>query len=335
MKTKVLQALRQNEAEGHISGQELCEKLGVSRTAVWKAVKQLKEDGYEIEAVQNRGYRLVSVPDILSGAELESRLQTKWLGHPVYYFDTVDSTNAEAKRVAEETEGNEMHGAVFVADMQTSGRGRRGRGWSSPKGTGIFFTILLKPNIDPANAPMLTLVKALATAKGISSVTGLEAQIKWPNDIVAGGRKIVGILTEMSAQVDYVNHIVVGTGINVHQREFPEEIAQTATSLDLELEKVGKTKEISRAELLGAVLEEFERYYEIYLETQDLSALMDEYNALLVNCGRGVRVLDPLGEFEGQALGIDARGELLVKREEGIVKVSSGEVSVRGIYGYV
>lgn len=335
MRTKVLQALRQKGAEEYISGQELCEKLGVSRTAVWKAVKQLKERGYEIEAVQNKGYRLISVPDILSKTELESRLHTKWMGRSVYYFDEIDSTNAEAKRAAEETEGNQEHGAVFVADMQTLGRGRRGRSWNSPRGTGIFFTILLKPDIHPVNAPMLTLVKALAVSKAITDVTGLQAQIKWPNDIVINGRKTVGILTEMSAQVDYVNHIVVGTGINVHQTEFPEEIAQTATSLDLELQREGKKKEISRAELLGVVLEAFEQYYEIYLKTQDLSALMEEYNALLVNCGRRVRVLDPLGEFEGQALGIDGRGELLVEREQGVVKVSSGEVSVRGIYGYV
>lgn len=200
-----------------------------------------------------------------------------------------------------------------------------------------FFTVLLKPQIDPSRAPMLTLVKALATVKGIREITGLDARIKWPNDIVVNGKKVVGILTEMSAQVDYINHIVVGTGINVHQTEFPEEIAQTATSLDLELQKEGKKTEISRAKLLGSVLEQFENYYEIYLQTQDLSALMEEYNFLLVNCGRKVRVLDPLGEFEGKALGIDKQGELLVEREDTgeVVKVSSGEVSVRGIYGYV
>lgn len=335
MKTKILQMLRQMEPEEYISGQELCERFGVSRTAVWKAVKQLKEAGYVIEAVQNKGYRLVSVPDILSKSEIESLLHTRWVGHPIYYFDEIDSTNTQAKRIAEELEGNQGHGTVVVADMQSAGRGRRGRSWNSPHGTGIFFTILLKPEIDPANAPMLTLVKALATAKGIAQVTGLETGIKWPNDIVLNGKKVVGILTEMSAQVDYVNHIVVGTGINVHQTEFPPEIVQTATSLDLELQQAGKNMQISRARLLTAILEEFEHYYEIYLKTQDLSALVEEYNAMLVNCNRKVRVLDPLGEFEGQALGIDDRGELLVEREGEIIKISSGEVSVRGIYGYV
>ena len=333
MKTKILQMLRAAGPDEYVSGQELCSRFGVSRTAIWKAMNQLKAAGYEIKAVQNRGYRLVSVPDILSKSEIESLLQTEWVGHPVCYFDEIDSTNAEAKRVAEKTDET-SHGTVIVADMQSLGRGRKGRSWSSPGGTGIFFTILLKPDIKPVNAPMLTLVKALATAKGIEQVSGLKAGIKWPNDIVINGKKVVGILTEMSAQVDYINHIVVGTGINVHQMEFPEEIAETATSLDLELSK-GHKKTISRAELLAVILEKFEHYYSIYLQTQDLSALAWEYNSMLVNCNRRVRVLDPLGEFEGQALGVDERGELLVEREDGVTKVSSGEVSVRGIYGYV
>lgn len=335
MRTEILRLLRQTKQGDYISGQDLCEQLGISRTAVWKSINQLKEMGYEIEAVKNKGYCLLSVPDILSESEVESCLNTKWLGHSVCYFDEIDSTNTQAKRIAEDTEGINGHGIVVVADMQTAGRGRRGRNWTSPYGTGIFFTILLKPQIDPSRAPMLTLVKALAVAQGIREVTGLDARIKWPNDIVVNGKKVVGILTEMSAQVDYINHIVVGTGINVHQMEFPEEIAKTATSLDLELQKEGKNIEISRARLLGTVLEKFENYYEVYLQTQDLSSLQEEYNSLLVNCGRKVRVLDPLGEFEGRALGIDEMGELLVEKENNIVKVSSGEVSVRGIYGYV
>lgn len=333
MKTKILQMLRAAGQEEYVSGQELCSRFGVSRTAVWKSINQLKAVGYEIRAVQNRGYKLVSVPDILSKSEIESLLQTEWVGHPVCCFEEIDSTNAEAKRIADKTDKS-SHGTVIVADMQNHGKGRRGRSWSSPGGKGIFFTILLKPDIKPENAPILTLVKALATAEGIEQVTGLKAGIKWPNDIVINGKKVVGILTEMSAQIDYINHIVVGTGINVHQTEFPEEIAQTATSLDLELSKEHKAA-ISRAELLAVILERFEYYYGIYLQTQDLSALAQDYNSMLVNLGRRVRVLDPLGEFEGQALGVDEKGALLVEREDGVERVFSGEVSVRGIYGYV
>ncbi|NBH15516.1 biotin--[acetyl-CoA-carboxylase] ligase [Lachnospiraceae bacterium] len=334
MKTKILQELRRNQ-DSYVSGQELCEQFGVSRTAVWKAIKQLKEAGYVIEAVQNKGYHLLAAPDILSESEIVSRFHTKWLGKTVRYFDELDSTNTEAKRIAEEAGETSWHGTVVVADMQTAGRGRRGRSWSSPHGAGLFFTILLKPEIDLANAPMLTLVKAMAVVQGIRQTTGLKPQIKWPNDVVLHGKKIVGILTEMSAQVDYINHIVVGTGINVHHKEFPQEIAKTATSLDLEMMQLGKDAEISRAQLLGSVLEQFERYYEIYLQTQDLSVLVEEYNDMLVNRNRKVRVLDPLGEYEGVALGIDQRGQLLVDKGGEQVQISSGEVSVRGIYGYV
>lgn len=334
MKTRILQVLRQNP-EAYVSGQELCEQFGVSRTAVWKAIKQLKEAGYEIAAVQNRGYRLLTVPDILSQSEIASQLHTKWLGHDCRYLDKVDSTNAAAKRIAEASSDLDWHGSAVVADKQTAGRGRRGRTWNSPQGSGLFFSILLKPDINPDNASMLTLIMGMAAVKGIEEVTGLKPQIKWPNDVVLNGRKIVGILTEMSAQVDYVNNIVVGTGINVCQTKFPEEIAQTATSLKLELQGNGKDMQISRAQLLGAVLAHFERYYETYLITQDMSALMEEYDSMLANRGKDVRVLDPLGEYEGTALGVNDRGELLVDTGSEISKVSSGEVSVRGIYGYV
>ena len=253
MKTKILQALRQ-DSEVYISGQQLCEQFGVSRTAVWKAIKQLQEAGYEIEAVRNRGYRLLAVPDILSQSEIASQLHTKWLGQNIRYFEEVDSTNTAAKRIAEESGCADWHGTVVVAEEQTAGKGRRGRFWSSPRGTGLFFSILLKPQIEPGNASMLTLVKGMATVKGIAQVTGLRPQIKWPNDVVLNGKKLVGILTEMSAQVDYVNHIVVGTGINVHQADFPQEIAKTATSLKLELQEAGRNVQISRAELLAAAL---------------------------------------------------------------------------------
>lgn len=330
MKTKILQILR-SSAE-YVSGQALCEKLHVSRTAVWKNIKQLKEAGYEIDAVQNKGYRLISTPDILSQSEIESVINTKWAGNTVYYYDEIDSTNTQTKRKAEE---DAPHGTVVVAGIQTDGRGRRGRSWESPKGEGIFFTVLLKPDINPANASMLTLVKAVAAANGIEQETGLKARIKWPNDIVINGKKVVGILTEMSAQPDYINYIIVGTGVNVHQKRFPKEIAQKATSIDIELQEAGIERRCSSANLLEAILEQFEIYYAKFTETQDLSGIMEEYNQKLVNKDSKVRVLDPTAEFEGQALGINQRGELLVDCKGELVKVSSGEVSVRGIYGYV
>ena len=325
MKAELLAVLR--EAEDYVSGQDLCEKFGVSRTAVWKAIKHLKEAGYEIEAVPNKGYRLVAVPDKLSENELKSIRQTEWVGNEIFYFPVIDSTNTKAKQLAEE---GYPAGTLVVAEQQDAGRGRRGRSWESPRGDGIFMTLMLKPDIKPENAPMLTLVAALAVSAAISECTGRPAGIKWPNDIVMNGKKVCGILTEMSAQIDYVNHVVIGIGINVHNKEFPEEIAHMATSLYLE------TKEhFNRAALIEKVWEQFERYYKTFLETEDLSGLAKEYEAHLVNMHQIVKVLDPKEPFEGKAMGITARGELMVDTWESRRLVSAGEVSVRGIYGYV
>lgn len=315
------------DTDGYVSGQELCNKFGVSRTAIWKVINQLKEAGYEIEAAQNKGYHLIAAPDVMTEAELESLKNTQWAGCEIYCFDSIDSTNTKAKELAE---AGHPSGTLVVADQQTLGRGRRGRSWESPAGTGIFMTLMLKPDINPNNASMLTLVAAMATARAITEVTGEAAQIKWPNDIVMNGKKVVGILTEMSAQFDYINHIVVGIGINVHNEEFPEEIAKTASSLLLEC-----GHQIHRASLIEAFLEEFERLYAVYLETEDMSGLQKEYDSLLVNRGRQVRVLDPKEPFEGKAMGITKKGELIVDTWESRKLVSSGEVSVRGIYGYV
>ena len=219
MKTEILTLLR--ETDGYVSGQELCEKFGVSRTAVWKAINQLKEAGYEIEAVQNKGYRLVSVPDILSESELQSVRKTRWIGEKIAFFDVVDSTNTRAKQLAEEGAPN---GTYVIAERQDAGKGRRGRGFDSPAGQGIWMTLVLKPEIDPNHASMITLVTALAVSKAITDMTGRPAGIKWPNDIIMSGKKVCGILTEMSAQFDYVNHIVVGIGINVQNKSFPKDI---------------------------------------------------------------------------------------------------------------
>lgn len=326
MKARVLRLLRGRE--GYLSGQEICEKLSVSRTAVWKAVGQLKGEGYEIEAVQNKGYRLLGVPDLVTKEEIASRLDTKWAGHPTIFLEKTDSTNNEAKRLAE---AGAAHGTLVVAEFQEAGKGRRGRNWSSQSGTGIWMTILLKPKFLPSQAAMLTLVAAMAVADGIQNVTGLNAGIKWPNDIVLAGKKVCGILTEMSAeQPDYINHVVVGIGINANVREFPEELREKATSLYLE-----QGKSVSRAAVIAAVWKNFERYYDRFLKTEDLSLLREEYETRLINKNKEVCVLDPQGSWKGIAKGIDEKGGLLVEEDKQMRTVDSGEVSVRGIYGYV
>ena len=326
MKEEILRLLR--SADGYISGQELCNRFGVSRTAVWKAINQLKEAGYEIEAQQNKGYRLMAAPDLMTEAEIKSLMHTDWVAKEVLYFDTIDSTNIKAPELAEK---GYPSGTLVVADKQESGKGRRGRSWVSPSGTGIFMTLMIKPDINPNNASMLTLVAALAVAKAITSVTGEEALIKWPNDIVVNGKKVCGILTEMNAQFDYINHIVVGIGINVHNESFPEEISQMASSLMIE----AGGKRFHRAQIIAETMSYFEQYYDTFLKTQDLSALVREYDELLVNRNKSVRVLDPKEPFDGKAMGITPKGELIVDTWESRKLVSSGEVSVRGIYGYV
>ena len=303
MKEEILRLLR--SADGYISGQELCNRFGVSRTAVWKAINQLKEAGYEIEAQQNKGYRLMAAPDLMTEAEIKSLMHTDWVAKEVLYFDTIDSTNTKAQELAEK---GYQSGTLVVADKQESGRGRRGRNWVSPSGTGIFMTLMIKPDINPNNASMLTLVAALAVAKAITSVTGEEALIKWPNDIVVNGKKVCGILTEMNAQFDYINHIVVGIGINVHNESFPEEISQMASSLMIE----AGGKRFHRAQIIAETMSYFEQYYDTFLKTQDLSALVREYDKLLVNRNKSVRVLDPKEPFDGKAMGITPKGELIV-----------------------
>lgn len=330
-KSDILSLLR--ERKDYVSGQQLCDQFGVSRTAVWKAVNQLKEEGYQIEAVSRKGYRLLESPDILSKNEITSRLKTYWMGQAVYYADETTSTNIDAKRYAEE---GAPHGTIVTADMQTTGRGRRGKTWASPPGSAIYMTILLKPDFMPDKASMLTLVMALSVAEAVTGTTGLDTGIKWPNDIVVNGKKVCGILTEMNMNVelDTIQYVIIGVGINVNNasaEEFPQEIRRTATSL-----KIESGVQISRAALIAEVAWQFEKYYDMFVRKLDFSLLMEAYDKRLLNLGKEVKVLDPKGEYTGIARGINRTGELLVETEDGsIVEVYAGEVSVRGLYGYV
>lgn len=325
MRAKILALLR--ESDDYISGQELCRRFGVTRSAVWKAIKQLKIEGYEIEAVQNRGYKLIDA-QVYGENELRSRIHTSWAGAQLHFYQSTASTNLLAKQAGEE---GAPHGTLFVADEQTAGRGRRGRSWQSPPGTNIYFTILLRPQITPQQAPMLTLVMAHSVAAAIHRLTQMDAEIKWPNDVLLGGRKTCGILTEMSLEREYIHYVVCGVGINVAPQEFPREIREHATSVE---EAYGQP--VSKGALLQYVMEELERDYDAFIAAGDLSPLLESYNRLLVNRDRRVRVLDPKGEWEGTARGINAQGELLVEREDGTVtEVYAGEVSVRGLQGYV
>ena len=318
------------EGKSYISGQEICETFGVSRNAVWKAIEDLRREGYEIEAVRNRGYRMTEDPDVFSRNEILSRLKTGYIGRELYFYDKTDSTNIRIRQLSDTTDT----GCLAVADMQEAGRGRRGRGWVSPAGTNIYMSLLLKPDIDPSDAPMITLLMALAVAGGIRHETGLDARIKWPNDIVVNGKKVCGILTEMELETDYIRDAIVGIGINVNQGDissFPEEIRNTATSLRIE-----GGKSVMRAALVADIMNGFEGLYEDFLRTGNLSSVRKDYEELLVSLNKEVRVLDPKGEYDGISRGINEKGELLVEVSDGSIRpVYAGEVSVRGIYGYV
>ena len=334
----------------YVSGQQLCERLGVSRTAVWKVINQLKAEGYRIESVTRKGYRLLESPeDMLSESEITSRLTTEWAGRKLFYRDETGSTNNDAKRCGEE---GHPHGTVVVADIQNAGKGRRGRAWQTIPGTALSFSILLRPSFPAERASMITLVMALAVAEALEAALkegrqgsiegGTEkavesaVTIKWPNDIVINRKKVCGMLTEMTMtpELDEIQYLVVGVGINVNNespQEFQEEIRETATSLRIET-----GRRLNRAELLQDVLCRFEKYYEMFLKTLDMSRLRETYQDRLQGLGNEVRVLDPAGEYTGISRGINDRGELIVERKNGErVAVYAGEVSVRGLYGYV
>lgn len=259
---------------------------------------------------------------------IEQAIHTKWVGKQVVYFDVTDSTNTQARICAE---NGAPHGTLVVADMQEGGKGRRGRSWVSPAGEGIWMSVLLRPEIQTVSASMLTLVMALAAERGVREVTGEQSLIKWPNDLVLNKKKICGILTEMATEQLEIKYVIVGIGINVSQKQFPEELTSSATSIFLET-----GKEFDRCKIIAAIMDALEEYYEMFVRTEDMTGLLELYNEKLVNLDQEVCVLAPEGDFRGIARGISRTGGLLVEREDGKeVEVISGEVSVRGVYGYV
>ena len=255
-------------------------------------------------------------------------LKAKWMGIPWNWTEEMDSTNEWAKRDAK---NGAPSGAVYIADSQTQGKGRIGRRWETPKGSSLALSLLLRPDFEAEHAPMLTLIMGMAACMAIEKITGLTAEIKWPNDVVINGRKISGTLTEMSMELGAIHYIVIGTGINANVTEFPEEIKDIATSLILE-----KGEKVDRAAIICAHMEAFEDFYDRFMEYGDMTLLKEDYQELLANQNQQVRVLEPGNEYTGIARGIDELGQLLVEKEDGsIVKVYAGEVSVRGIYNYV
>lgn len=318
---KILEELKKTES--YISGEELGEKLGVSRAAIWKGIQKLKEQGYEIEAVSNKGYHIIQNQDLYNGIEIKEVCNTTKIAKEVYFYEQTDSTNNCIRKLAKE---GKKEGVVAVAEIQTAGKGRRGKGWQSPKGTGIWMSMLLTPNITPPEAPVLTLLAGLAVCRAVRQQTGLTAMIKWPNDILISNKKICGILTELYAEMDSVHFVITGIGINVNTEVFPEELQKTATSL-----KIEKGETISRKNMIKAVIEEFEKIYLQYEKECSFLPFREEYKKYCINVGKELQVLSKQ-PFIAKGIDITEQGELLVQKQTGEkVVVFSGEVSIRNI----
>ena len=322
MQKKILDILL--NADDFISGQEISEKLGVSRQAVWKSINALKEKGYEIQSVTNRGYRIISSPNYLNESSLKSLLHNKIIGKNLIVLDSVNSTNDYLKKLG--NEGCEK-GTVVAAREQTRGKGRLGRTWQSKKDDGIAFSVLLRPNVAPSEVSAITPLAGLAVCKAIREYTKLDCVIKWPNDIIIGRKKLVGILTEMSAEFDAVEYVITGIGINVDHTSFPEEIAFKATSLLLET-----GRHIDKNEFLACVLEHLENEF-VKNNLEFTPTALSEYTDLCATVGRSVTFQRGTRRISGMAVGVSEHGELKVMMSDGtICLVNSGEVTVQGIY---
>lgn len=325
MKDKILELLK--NSSDFVSGEEISSLFGVSRTAIWKNINSLKEDGYIIESSSKKGYKLIKSPDILTSGEVMPLLNTEYIGKEIQYHDSIDSTNNKGRMMASE---GCAEGLVITAEEQTAGRGRLGRQWTTPKFTSIAFSLVLKPRIKPAQAPGITIVMGTAVCSALKKLTSLDVGIKWPNDIIINNKKVCGILTEMNAEIDAVNFIVAGVGINVNINKFPDELSEIATSLMLET-----GREVSRKEVLAAVLTEFEMLYNEFKQN-GLKDIIEQFKNYSVTLGRQVKVISINETFEGEAVDITSDGILIVKTSDGTMKkVVSGDVSVRGISSYV
>ena len=273
MREKILEVILDNEKE-FISGEELSKKLGKSRNAIWKHIRILRSQGYNIESVNKKGYRLVDEPtDLLNPQNIYRNLKTKFIGKNVLHFETIDSTNDYAKKI-----GNELRdGSVIISEEQTKGKGRLGRVWESKAGEGIWMSIILKPNIIPNKAPFITLIAGASIVKALN-ILGVDAKIKWPNDITINNKKLSGILTELSAEIERVNYIVVGIGMNVKDTDFEEELKDKATSLYKE------NYNVARIDIVKEILCQFEKLYLDYIEKDDKKEVLDicrQYSAII------------------------------------------------------
>ncbi|MEH7388389.1 biotin--[acetyl-CoA-carboxylase] ligase [Bacillus sp. JJ1521] len=289
-----------------ISGQKLSEQLGCSRTAVWKHIEDLRNEGYELEAVRKLGYRIITKPDKISSNEIRLGLETQILGRNIHFEESVTSTQQIAHKLANE---DAIEGTLVVAEEQTTGRGRLDRVWYSPKHTGVWMSLILRPQIPPSHAPQLTLLAAVGVVQAIQEVTGLEPDIKWPNDILIHQKKVVGILTELQAETDRINSVIIGIGINVNHElsHFPESLQAIASSLAIE-----KGEKIDRAKLIQVILFKIEKLYKEYLQ-HGFKVVKILWESYATSIGKNIIARTLNGSIEGKAIGINEDGVLLLE----------------------
>jgi BirA family biotin operon repressor/biotin-[acetyl-CoA-carboxylase] ligase len=319
MAKDILKFLREKE---YVSGEVLAKKLGISRVAIWKQIQKLKDRGYKITSDQNLGYCLISRPNLLLPQEIQRKLSTNYIGKKIYYFPELKSTNIMAKeKTLHRAEGID-EGTLIIAERQSAGKGRLGREWFSPAG-GIWLSVILYPQLLPSYISRITLMTAVAVVKAIKLCTQIESQIKWPNDILINEKKVCGILTEMSAELDMINWVVVGIGINanIDHQDFPEDIKENTISL-----KETSGKEISRVKLVQTFLQEFEKYYKI-LKRREFFSILKEWKLYSYTLGRKIRV-DIGGKIiTGEAVDINEEGALILKKGDGeLVEIISGTI---------
>jgi BirA family biotin operon repressor/biotin-[acetyl-CoA-carboxylase] ligase len=318
-KDDILRLLRTSRS-GFVSGMELATAMGVSRTAVWKHVKTLEKEGYGIEAVPSKGYRLLSAPDLIVPGEVMRELRTKTIGRAIAHRIETGSTNSLAMELAQQGAAD---GTAVVAETQTGGKGRRGRSWVSPRGN-LYLSVVLRPAVPVYKAPLITLMGAVAVASAIRKHLGVPAAIKWPNDILITGKKVSGLLTEMSAEPDRIRHIVLGVGVNVNMdlRTLPPDIRSRSTTL-----AAAAGRSIDRTGFLKALLAELDHWYRCFLKKEtDVLVAWQELNETI---GKRVAVSGAGEMLEGQAAGVDAEGRLILQLDDGTVRqVAAGDVTI-------
>ncbi|MFP5113379.1 biotin--[acetyl-CoA-carboxylase] ligase [Bacillaceae bacterium C204] len=301
-----------NAGDDFLSGQHLADLIGCSRTAVWKHIEELRKEGFELDAVRNKGYRILKTPEKITADEIRFGLTTKFMGRNIHYEESVESTQKIAHRFASE---DASEGTVIIAEEQLSGRGRMARKWHSPKYTGIWMSMILRPNIPLSKAPQLTLLTAVAIVQAFEEMTDLIPEIKWPNDILINGKKVTGILTELQAEADRIHSIIIGVGINVNQKkdDFPLELQEIATSLYIE-----KKETVSRAELIRSIFMHFEKLYTLYLQ-QGFLPIKLLWEGYASSIGKYIKARTLTNTIEGKAIGITDDGVLKLEDQSGCI----------------